>query len=676
MQSHLRNYCYLILLLFTSFFFSKCGSPTEEGKKSKKNHANTYKNLDSSVRYVGIMACRQCHYDKYETYIETGMGKSFNKASKSKSSAKLGKHDVVYDKFSDLSYHPFWIGDTMKIMEFRLDGKDTTHKRIEKVDYIIGSGHHTNSHITEVNGYFTQMPMTYYTQKEEWDLPPGFEAGYNSRFSRKIGIECMSCHNSLPEFTKGSENKYKSVPNGISCERCHGPGEIHVKEKMAGIVVDTSKYIDYTIVNPAKLSIDLQFDVCQRCHLQGNAVLKEGKSFYDFRPGMKLSEIETIFLPKYQGAEDEFIMASHADRLKQSRCYIQTESKNQKAEENSLRPYKKGLSCVTCHNPHVSVKITGKEVFNNACKNCHLSPNHDHRDGSSLFQCSEKAEVRNKAQNNCISCHMPNSGSIDIPHVSITDHFIRKPVKKVDVASVKKFLGLFAINEKNPTKKTKAEAYLNQYEKFDHNPALLDSAKKYLETTLGYDINLQIQLYFIKKDFGKIISLCEEKELIQQDYFSINNKDPWTCYRIAEAYQNLGEVARAYKHYKKATEFAPFNLDFFNKLAGNLFSQNKPNEAKIIYQKILAENPKIAPAYCNLGYIYFTERDYRAAEIYYNKSILLDPNNEIALLNKVQLLVSKGEIKQAQYILNQLVKREPNNNKAKTMLKQISILKS
>ena len=83
---------------------------------------------------------------------------------------------------------------------------------------------------------------------------------------------------------------------------------------------------------------------------------------------------------------------------------------------------------------------------------------------------------------------MPKSGAIDIPHVSITDHFIRKPVKKVDVAGVKKFIGLFAINEANPEPKVKAEAYLNQYEKFDHNPVLLDSAKKYLDSKSGYDL--------------------------------------------------------------------------------------------------------------------------------------------------------------------------------------------
>ncbi|MBK7311606.1 MAG: hypothetical protein IPI93_12675 [Sphingobacteriaceae bacterium] len=59
-------------------------------------------------------------------------------------------------------------------------------------------------------------------------------------------------------------NKYNFVPNGIDCERCHGPGSIHVNQKQRGIKIDTSKQIDYSIVNPSKLPIDLQFDICQR----------------------------------------------------------------------------------------------------------------------------------------------------------------------------------------------------------------------------------------------------------------------------------------------------------------------------------------------------------------------------------------------------------------------------
>ncbi|MCX6297001.1 MAG: multiheme c-type cytochrome, partial [Bacteroidetes bacterium] len=345
-----------------------------------------------------------------------------------KSSAKFSEHTTIYDKFKDFYYHPFWDNDSLKIMEFRLQGKDTIYKRTEKVDYIIGSGQHTNSHINNTNGYLHQMPMTYYTQKGTWDFPPGFENGFNTRFSRKIGLECMSCHNSLPDFVEGSENKFNSLPEGISCERCHGPGSIHVQQRSSGTIIDTSKYIDYSIVNPAKLPIDLQFDVCQRCHLQGNSVLKEGRSFFDFKPGLKLSDYITTFLPRYKNADNEFIMASHADRLKQSKCFKNTI--NAQSNSTSLRPGKNSLTCITCHNPHVSVKFAGKDVFNNACKNCHNT-------GTKNGLCSEKLIIREKVLDNCVSCHMPNSGSIDIPHVSVHDHYIRKPIKKEEVKKIK-----------------------------------------------------------------------------------------------------------------------------------------------------------------------------------------------------------------------------------------------
>lgn len=649
MSTTIRNtliasaFCLILISIF------QCGSSGDENKKDASAKHPTYKNLSSSVKYIGIEKCRQCHYDKYETFIETGMGKSFDRATKTKSSAKFDSHSVVYDKFSDLYYHPFWSDSTLKIMEYRLEGKDTVHKRIETVDYIIGSGHHTNSHIFSTNGYLHQMPMTFYTQKGEWDLPPGYEQGYNSRFSRKIGLECMSCHNSLPDFVQGSENKFNAVPNGIGCERCHGPGEIHVKEKEAGLVVDTSKEIDYSIVNPAKLSIDLQFDACQRCHLQGNAVLKEGKSFYDFHPGMKLSDVMDIFLPKYENADEDFIMASHADRLKQSQCFIKTTPALKGG--NTLKPYKNGLTCVTCHNPHISVKVTGKEVFNNACKNCH--------GGKTTTLCSEKPEARSQKQDNCVFCHMPKSGSIDIPHVTITDHFIRKPVKKTDIARVKKFIGLFAINDKNPAPNVLAEAYLNQYEKFDHNPALLDSAKKYLASM---PFNLLIRYYFIRNDFQKIITEVSNRKIAQvQDQ---SESAAWACYYIAEAFSHFGKSSEAYLYYKKAASIAPYNLDFQNKLAGNLYTQNKITEAKEIYEKIIAEDPDYAPAWSNVGFIYLQSGNSNKARECYDKALALDPDYEQALLNKAGLFIYEKKNSDALALVKRILKKNPKNEQA------------
>ena len=165
-----------------------------------------------------------------------------------------------------------------------------------------------------------------------------------------------------------------------------------------GNLTDTAKYTDYSIVNPANLSIELQNDLCARCHLQGNAVLQPNKSFFDFLPGMRLSDVMDVYLPRYSNSDNDFIMASHVDRMKLSACYI--ESKEQ-------------LSCVSCHNPHLSVHKVPDNFFNSKCLDCHVS--HD---------CQEEIEYKMDVDNDCVSCHMPKSTTTDIPHVRITDHKI------------------------------------------------------------------------------------------------------------------------------------------------------------------------------------------------------------------------------------------------------------
>ena len=212
---------------------------------------------------MGIDVCKTCHPAKYETFIQAEMGRSFRPATLTNSVADFDNPEPVHDRFANLSYLPYHKGEDLFIMEYRVSGRDTVHQRIEKIDYIVGSGQHTNSHIMEVQGYLYQMPLTWYAQDGKWDLPPKFEGGNNSRFSRPIPMECMTCHNAISDFIEGSENQFAKVPHGIDCERCHGPGSVHVREKQAGNVVDVSKVIDFTIVNPAKLPVDRQFDICR-----------------------------------------------------------------------------------------------------------------------------------------------------------------------------------------------------------------------------------------------------------------------------------------------------------------------------------------------------------------------------------------------------------------------------
>ncbi len=679
------KYISVFVLLFLVVVFS-CKEPGEDNVKVNTHTDDTlvYLNHSDTAKYVGINTCRLCHQDIYNTFIETGMGKSFDVASKQKSSGDYHT-SVVQDKIGDFYYKAFWDKDSLRFLEYRLQGKDTIYKRLETVNYIIGSGQHTNSHIQSINGYLNQMPMTFYTQKKTWDLPPGFENGHNSRFMRKIGLECMSCHNSYPDFVLGSENKYNAVEKGIGCERCHGPGSIHVAERGTGSKIDTSKYIDYSIVNPAKLSIDAQFDICQRCHLQGNTILKEGKSFYDFKPGMKLSDYMTVFLPKYKNADDEFIMASHADRLKQSQCFIKSmEASTSSTTGNKLKPHKDAMTCITCHNPHVSVRETNKEVFNDACRKCHEGQIKDERlktkdqtaNSGNIF-CSKEGVVKT---DNCVNCHMPNSGSIDIPHVTVHDHYIRKPLNKKEKQGLKEFIGLYAINEKNPPAIIKAKAYLNQYEKFELKSSYLDSAAFYLKDKTEADIKANIeplvQLNFSKNDFKKIIGYVNKltdtyllnTKLTKKTY---SNENAWTSYRIGEAFYQAGDLQRATNYYKNAVDLAPYGLDFKNKYGSVLAAGGLTLYAEKEFTDILKENPKHVSALTNLGFIKLQQGKANEAERLYFKALSLDPDYEPLLLNIAGFYAFKKDFKQSKLYLEKILKRNPNNQQAKQALNQI-----
>ena len=571
-----------------------------------------------------------CHYDIYQSYIQTGMGQSMSLANPANSEAIFTDKSLLKDTFNNFHYQPFWKDSILKLRELY-----DYHERIEDVDFIVGSGHHTNSHLWEENGYVHQMPFTYYTQDGHLDFPPGFENGYNSRFSRKIGLECMSCHNATPDFVLGSENKYNHVPQGIDCERCHGPGELHVQRMMKGEIVDTSQHIDYSIVNPKKLSLEAQFQICMRCHLQGNTVLSEDKSFLDFKPGMELSEVMTVFVPRYED-DNTFIMASHVDRFKQSACFTNSE-----------------MNCITCHNPHHSVKKEGPDFFNNKCLSCHDDCKDEFREG-----------------NNCVECHMPSSSTIDIPHVSIHDHKIGIHTQKDSVQTKGEFIGLEAINNANPSKLIRAKAYLYQYEKFDAQPYLLDSAINLLNAIpLEESYQERIHFYYLKKDDISILNICNSIEDLKLEKVSYDNAHAWTAYRIAQAHQNQGlSNSQSIYYYQMAVDLAPYVLDFRLKLADMYSAMKSYALAEKEYRSLLAQFSKHENAWCNLGYVLLQQGKNQLAMECYEQALTLNPQHIQSMLNKASLMILEGEINKGKLYLKRILDIDPNNDRVEYLL--------
>ena len=632
----MRLFVYLFLAL-AALALLFCSRDLPTGNKDGQ-----YLNLAPDVKYVGMNTCKSCHPNVHDTFIQTGMGRSFDRATLQKTDATFGEHALVYDTASNLYYKPFFRDSLMYVLEFRLENGDTVHQRLERIDYIVGSGQHTNSHIVDFNGYVYQAPVTYYTQEGRWDMAPGFR-GDNIRFDRLLTTECITCHNHLPGFVEGSLNKYTEMPTGIECERCHGPGEVHAREKLKGQIVDTSQFIDYTIVNPRDLPRDLQMDLCQRCHLQGVAVLNEGKTFFDFKPGMRLNEVFNVFLPRYTNSHERFIMASQADRLRLSPCYKDTD-----------------MTCITCHNPHKSVAATSRDQYNNACISCH--------GGQREQACSAPMNQRQAEGDDCSGCHMPRSGSIDIPHVNITDHYIsRSNIKgqgqKEAPTGEAQFLGLQILTKEKGTPLEMAQGYIALFDKYVSSSIMLDSAQWYLDRAqqpLAQKLNTLVHYHFAREDYPAIARLAAGQQPGQL-------MDGWTAYRMGEAYYKLGELARALAFYQRATALMPFDLDFQEKLGATYIQLQQLPQAIQTLKWTIKENPKRPIALTNLGFAYALQGKFPQAEALYDKAIALAPDYEQALLNKAALRLAQQDLATARKLIQRVLAINPENEQARAV---------
>lgn len=657
-----RNTLIVSILFACLFLFALCQSPSNKESISEELHSDLpYLNLHDTVEYVGMQACQSCHQEIYETFLQTGMGQSFDHATPQKSSAEFGDHVVLYDSLNNFYYKPFWQQDSLYIKEFRLgeESKDTIYQRNQYVKYIVGSGQHTNSHIFDDNGFLYQAPITFYTQKGIWDLAPGFEGGFSSRFNRMIGLECMTCHNALPNFVQGSENKYLKVPNGINCERCHGPGELHVKEKLANKIVDTSKYVDYTIVNPKRLPRPLQVNLCKRCHLQGIAILKDGKNFDDFKPSMFVHEVMDVFLPEYDGNETQFIMASHAHRMEKSECFKKSD-----------------MTCLNCHNPHISVKQTPRQTFNAACINCHkiteTAANLQEESSSMnkrVTNCSlPHAERIAQNNNDCSGCHMPISGSIDIPHVTIHDHYIRKPIAAFEKDEIENFIGLQPATDGKVEALTRAKAYLHFYESYSPQAAMLDSAAFYLQQSTERNplkmMEVKVHLNYLRENFAAVIEAADALPISKI-------KDGWTAYRIGEAFLQQKQHEKAADYFSKSLDILPLNLDFKNKLGVAVMELGNIEGAQKLFESILQESNQHIAALTNLGFVKVNLGELKEAESLYSRALALSPDYVPVLLNMAGLYLLRRDELKAKKMVRKVLELQPGNGQAEVILKQL-----
>ncbi len=366
--------------------------------------ATPYRNVRPDVKYVGDAACAACHGRQAKKYREHPMGRSL---------APLADAGPV-ERYTEAAGNPFstpgfryqierqsersWHKETV-IAQGRAIAATTA-----KVRFAVGSGHSGRAYLIDHEGWLFSSPITWYSAKGTWDLSPGYEK-INPHFDRPITPDCLFCHANHANHVPHTVNRYRRPifqGHAIGCERCHGPGELHVERHAQGGAAPAD--FDDTIVNPARLEHSLRESVCQQCHLQGQQrVWRRGRDTFDYRPGLPFHLFMSEFVkPLEQGGAVKFV--GTVEQMYASQCFQKSAGKNK-------------MGCISCHDPH-AVPVAEKKVafYRSRCQSCH----HDRG-------CSLPESARRDKQDSCFACHMTKRES-NINHTAISDHrILRQP---------------------------------------------------------------------------------------------------------------------------------------------------------------------------------------------------------------------------------------------------------
>jgi predicted CXXCH cytochrome family protein len=364
-------------------------------------YAGRFHNVHPSVAYTSEKDCRPCHDEIIAKYQQHPMARACTPiaAIAATEPVEAARHNpFVTDRSRFVVERE---GERMWHRSTRLGPSDQVlFTRAVEVHYAIGSAVHGRSYLTNRGGHLFQTQVSWFTQKQIWDRSPGF--GPDVYALRPVGGGCLFCHANRAYPCEGTSNKFDEPiisGGGIGCERCHGPGALHVKT--------TNRW---DIVNPKRLSPALADAVCEQCHLEGAVrVVRRGRGLYDFRPGLPLEDFISVFVEpsgdpaRHQGSETKAV--SQVEQMRQSRCYRAGTSEER-------------MGCTSCHDPHTEPPPAQRAAwFRQRCLECHQQR-----------PCSLALLERNKRDDSCIACHMPPFSTSDIAHAASTDHRVpRRP---------------------------------------------------------------------------------------------------------------------------------------------------------------------------------------------------------------------------------------------------------
>src|SRR5580698_9273392 len=327
--------------------------------------------LPAAAQYANPKLCAGCHPAIAKTYRQNGMGRSFSAPRPEILVEDFSKNNSYYHAASDTHYQMLNRNGVLIQRRYQLgfEGKETNVDE-KQIDYIVGSGNHMRTYIhRNADGTLFELPLAWYAEKGGyWAMNPGYDAPDYPFARRQISYDCMFCHNAYPQTPTGHDRLgdrpvySDKLPEGIDCQRCHGPGQRHID--IASMPGSKPAAIRAAIVNPVRLDNDRQLDVCAQCHLKTtefrlpHAIKLYQRPDFSYKPGEPLSAFALPFDEAPGPKKDtRFETASAVSRMMASQCFLKSNG---------------ALKCTTCHDPHdVRHGTEAVESYNAVCLKCH-----------------------------------------------------------------------------------------------------------------------------------------------------------------------------------------------------------------------------------------------------------------------------------------------------------------
>lgn len=618
--------------------------------------------LTAHSDYVDSAQCEECHAEITATYRKTGMGRSFYKPTPGNVIEDYTKHNTLNHAASGMQYA--MIQRDGRFFQRRstrgLNGAETNVME-EPVDYIIGSGNHARAYLhRNAQGKLVELPVSWYVEQSGyWAMTTSFDRPDQSDMHGVINGQCMSCHNGYPQLedaaarTGVDDNRFPAkLPQGIDCQRCHGPGRAHVEAANASDA--PLALIRSSIVNPAKLTRERQMDVCMQCHLETSSphapaeIRAYERDIFSFRPGDSLGDFKTFFERVREPESNEFQNAHAAYGLRKSACYLQTQ-----------------MTCLTCHNPHdIPHGPAAIQGYIATCDKCHAAVKHT---------------VALPATENCITCHMPKRRTEGAVHLILTDHYIQRrkptgdllapitetaskpsnspvtfyyPQPKQQTATQQLYLAIAQVDDGDGTHGLQHLRDLLQQQK----PT---AAEPYLELARAYD---------------RRGSHAEAVEWYDQALQHKANLLP-ALRELPVTLLTIGQNSRALDLLRSGVAAYPEDEVLLTELANETLREGLLDEAASALKRALQANPERADVHNLQGLLELRRGNQPAAEAQFREALRLQPRLTEAANNLASLLTGHQQFAEAEFLYRQVLQQEPQYAEAHHGLGLLLILR-